>query len=499
MNTLNRPIRRVGYAMVTLMVILIVQLVHLQVIDSKRLADDPQNIRTAIRDFARARGRILTADGQVVAQSVVAKDQFRRQRQYLLGTPAGSLFAGVTGYFSYVFGATGIERTYNDWLAGRKTVQLAVDNPAAFLRGQDLVGDVVMSLDSRVQQAAVDALGARQGSVVVLNARTGAIVAMYSNPTYDPNVLAGHDYENVQNAFKFLNALPDNPLLMRAYRERFPPGSTMKVITATSAIDFGVATPTSPVYPSVREIPLPDTTATLRNFGGHSCGGNLTESFVQSCNTTFGVIGLQLGNNLAVGDARWGIGVGQAPPPIDLPNAASSVGPVFGTFERNKPVFAQAAIGQNEVATTPLAMALAAGGIANGGVVMAPHVVSEVLGPDGRPVDTIKSEPWKTATSPETAAAITQMMIEVVQRGTGTAARIPGIAVAGKTGTAQTVEGARPHAWFVGFAPANAAPDQPVYAFAVLVEHAGSNQNEATGGEVAAPIARAVLGPLLGR
>lgn len=499
MSALDRPIRRVGYAVIGLMLVLVVQLVHLQVVDSKKLTDDPQNIRKTIRDFARPRGKILTVDGQVVAQSVVAPDQFRRQRQYLLGDPAGSLFAGVTGYFSFIFGTTGIENTYNDWLAGRKTTELALNSPGDFLTGQDLVGDVVMSLDSRVQQAARDALGDRQGSVLVMNARTGAMVAMYSNPTYDPNALAGHDYDRTQAIFTFLNALPTNPLLMRAYRERFPPGSTFKIVTTTSALDFNIATPTEPDYPKVRSIGLPDTTAELNNFGGKRCGGNLTESFIESCNTTFGMIGLQLGNNLAVGNAKWGIGVSQEAPPIDLPSAASSIGPVFGTFERNKPAFAQAAIGQNEVATTPLQMLLTAAGIANGGVVMAPHTVQEIKGPDGKVVKTIEPQVWKTATSPETAATITEMMLGVVQHGTGTAAAIPGVAVAGKTGTAQTVAGARPHAWFVGFAPANAPADQPVYAFAVLVENAGSNQNEATGGAVAAPIAKAVLAPLLGR
>jgi peptidoglycan glycosyltransferase len=492
MNNLDRSIRRVAIAMVVLMLILVVQLTHLQVVDSTKLADDPQNIRTTIHDFARARGEILSADGDVLARSVVAKDQFKRQRDY----PQGALDGYVTGYFSFIYGSTGIEHTYDNWLNGSNPA-LALHNVGDLLTGKDLVGNVVLNLSDKVQRAAQAALGTQQGSVIVLNARTGAVVGLYSSPGYDPNLLSNHSDQEVQHAAALLQLNPENPLLARSYRERYPPGSTFKIVTAAAALDTGAATPDTPVFPVLKSLPLPDTNGqTLNNFGGESCGGTLTQSLIQSCNTTFGQLGLTLGDALTTQSAQWGVGLGQPAPPIDLPNPASSVGPAPGSFQQNKPAFAKDAIGQQDIAVTPLEMALIAAGIANGGVIMQPQVVKEIRGANDEVAKTFTPVKWKTGTSAATAAALTQMMLGVVQSGTGTAAQIPGIQVAGKTGTAQNGT-PTPDAWFVGFAPVGAAPDQPEYAFAVLVEHGGTLRSEATGGAVAAPIAKAVLRALL--
>jgi peptidoglycan glycosyltransferase len=250
---------------------------------------------------------------------------------------------------------------------------------------------------------------------------------------------------------------------------------------------MGTATPQTR-YPVLRFLALPQSDKQLHNFGNSACGGTLADSFRQSCNTTFGQVGLDLGEKLVDGMKAFGI---TEAVPFDLP-AARSGGPAPGTFAHNKPSFANAAIGQGDIAVTPLQMATVAGAIANGGVLMAPHVVREIRDADGRVIRRIGPDEWKRAVSPTTAAAVTQMMIDVVRRGTGTAAGVPGYTVAGKTGTAEA-PGGPPHAWFIGFAPAEA----PRFAIAVIVERGGDLGDEATGGRVAAPVAGKVLAKLL--
>ncbi|MSY44819.1 MAG: penicillin-binding protein 2, partial [Actinobacteria bacterium] len=461
----------------------VAQLTYLQIINAGHLANDPRNTRAALRDINRPRGPILSADGVVLARSVPSKDntEFKYQREY----PEGGLFAQVVGYQSFVFGNTGVESTYNDALVGREA-DLQLDNLSDLVSGSNGTGTVVLSLRADVQREAAAALGLQRGSVVVLDLTTGEVVAMYSTPTYDPNPLAGHNSLEVQKAYKALNDDPNKPNLSRAFRELYAPGSTFKSVTAAVAIDESVATPAEPVYPTLSQLDLPQTDSVLRNFGGKECGGNLAESLRQSCNTTFGQIGLDLGNKFVGGMRKFGIGV---IPPFDVaPGAIASIGPPAGSFDLNQPLFAFAGIGQGDVATTPLQMALAAAGIGNGGVIMKPHVGAEIKNSKGKVIRRIANEPWRTATSATTAQAVNTMMTDVVEQGTGTAAKITGVRVAGKTGTAQA-DGGPPHAWFIAFAPA----DAPRYAVSVIVERGGSLGSEATGGRVAAPIAARVL------
>jgi peptidoglycan glycosyltransferase len=312
---------------------------------------------------------------------------------------------------------------------------------------------------------------------------------MYSNPTFDPNFLAVHDSKVVQTAFNFINSdASGKSALQRAYREIYPPGSTFKVVTAKSAIETGTATPDRE-FDSVTNYVIPGTTTSLFNFDGEFCGGTLVDSLVNSCNTTFARLGYEMGPAFVPQMDECGI---HSAIPIDLsPGSATSTGP---TTTSEKPRFALAGIGQGEVATTPLQMALVAAAVANGGVIMEPHVVQEIQNSEGKTVETPSPKPWRTCMSSNTAAALNAMMQQVVERGTGTGAQINGVQVAGKTGTAQN--GTRtPHAWFIAFAPA----DNPQYAVAVVVPFGGtSNDETATGGAIAAPIARQVLASLLG-
>lgn len=483
---MNRAIRRVGIGVTVLVLLLVGQLTYLQVYDADNLANDPRNIRFQLRDFSKPRGRILTSDDQIVARSVETGDELKFQRLY----PQGSLFAQLAGYQSFVFGNIGIERTYNSELAGRDPL-LQIRNVGDVLAGKEPIGNVVLSTSQQLQAAARDALGDQRGSVVVMNPKSGSILAMYSNPSYDPQPFANHNSQAVQDYEKLLRASPDKPGLPRAYRERFPPGSTFKVITASVALGTGQFNPQTN-FPQLTELKLPQTTNTLKNFGGERCGGSLADSFQESCNTTFGQVGLDLGDTFVPGMEKFGIG---AAPPLDVaPGAAASVGPPPGSFQQNQPLFAFAGIGQGDVAVTPLEMALSASAVANNGQIMQPHVAERITDGDDNTVKTIDPKPWRTAMSPQVAATMTTLMISVVEGGTGTAARIPGVSVAGKTGTAQNETGSA-HAWFVGFAPA----EDPQVAVAVIVEHGGSAGSEATGGRVAAPIAAQMMRKVLGR
>ncbi len=487
---MNRAIGKVGTAVVALMLVLVGMLTYLQVIHAESLASDPRNVRGALRDINLPRGPIVTADGVVVAESnrVDDKTEFDFQRSY----PNAELYQQVVGYQSFVLGSSGAERTYNDALVGRGLGIQIRDPLGNILGGEEAVGTVVLSIRDDLQRAAAEALGDQRGSVVAIDPRTGEILAMYSNPTFDQNPLAGHDTKAVNAFYKFLSAIPEKPDLARAYRERYPPGSTFKTITASVALETGLATPATE-YPSISSLDLPLTDAELDNFGGQSCGGTLAESFRKSCNTTFGKIGLDLGEAFVPGMNRFGI---NDVPPIDLvPGAALSTGPRAGSFQDNQPRFALAGIGQGDVATTPLEMCLVAAGLANGGVIMEPHVVKEIRDSDNEVIRTIPSREWKVAVTPATAAAVAAMMVDVVANGTGQAAQIDGVTVAGKTGTAQVGPGIDPHAWFVSFAPA----EVPEIAIAVIVENGGSAGSEATGGRIAAPIAAAVLRAYLGR
>ncbi len=477
---MNAQIRRLGVVLLVLFSALFVQLNWLQVIDAHALNNKTGNSRAVVRDFVQPRGVIQTADGAVLAQSVASADAFKLQRQY----PLGPLFGHVTGYFSFTYGSEGVERTYNDALTGH--IAKSAFDPRNLLVQRDKTDDITLTLSRKLQQIATDALGQRKGSVVALDPRNGAVLALADYPSYDPNNLASHDQTAVTQAWTQLNASADNPLLPRTYRERFPPGSSFKVVTSSAGLATGTVTLTQPVYPTLVELPLPQTAGqTLRNFGGESCGGALPEALRVSCNTAFGQLGLDLGGEKLASQAN-AFGFNKVPP-IDLPFGATSFFPAASAFDRDRPALAKSAIGQQDVTATPLQMALVAAGIANNGVVMTPHVLGDVRDTDGNVVQRFDPKPWLTAVPPDVARQVRDMMIGVVERGTGTNARIPGVSVAGKTGTAQTGAN-KSDVWFIAFAPA----DAPRVAVAVMLENQ-PNADEATGGALAAPVAQAVL------
>ncbi len=259
---MNNAIKRVATAVVVLLLLLVAQLTYLQVVDAKKLADDPRNSRTYLRDFTRPRGEIISADGKILARSIPSDDEFELQRVY----PYGELFSQIVGYQSVVVGSTGVEKEYNDVLSGRKT-SLNLRNIGDLLLGKQQTGNVVLSLRTDVQLMAKAALGDQEGSVVVTDPKTGAIIAMYSNPSFDPTPLAGHNPKAVQAYWDVLVHDPQNRLLPRAYRERYPPGSTFKIVTTEGALDTGIATPTTE-FPNIRSFTAPQAGRPIQNFGG---------------------------------------------------------------------------------------------------------------------------------------------------------------------------------------------------------------------------------------
>jgi peptidoglycan glycosyltransferase len=477
---MKRQIRKLGVAMLVLYGILFVQLNVVQVLRADSYNRNPANIRAVTRDYGRPRGQIVSADGAVLARSIPDDSHFKRRREY----PEHALFGSVTGYFSFTYGSDGVEKSYNSELSGRATAG-SVKNFVDLLTDEEHTDDVVLTLDKSVQQVAKDALGDRNGSVVALDPRDGSILALWSFPTYDPEPLSQTDQDRAREVRGLLLLNKDKPLLPRSFRETFFPGSTFKVVTSSAGLSSGKVTVDTPVYPSETQFVPPHTTKPLRNFGGERCGGNLFAILEVSCNTSFARMGLDVGAQALVGQARaYGF---SEEPPIDLPNPAASpiADPSF--FEQNVPLLAQTAIGQNTVRATPLQMALVAAGVANRGVVMAPHVLKEVRDDEGEVVRTFKPTPWRTAVSPEVAATVRDAMVQVAQKGTATRLQVPGVPTAGKTGTAQIGNGSS-HTWIIGFAPA----DAPRVAIAVIVE-AQRGASEATGGRVAAPIGEKVL------
>lgn len=485
---MNAPIRRLAAVVLVMFGSLLLSTTYIQFVQSSSLRDQPSNRRTLLENYARERGPILLG-GTPIAQSVPTDDDLRYLRRY----QPGELYAHLTGYYSFVYGAgAGIERTEDALLSGSSD-QLFYRRMVDLVTGRKPQGaSVELTVDPAAQKAAAEGLGDQRGAVVALDPRTGAILAMVSSPTYDPNELAGHDVTKVQKAYKDLNADEDDPLVNRAISgDLYPPGSTFKIVTSAAALSSGKYDENSQVYGGAR-LDLPQTSTDLPNDFPGSCGPNnrvdLTHALEISCNTAFGSLGLTLGGDaLREQAAKFGFG--------DRLNVPMPVTPSTVPTGMNPPQTAQAAIGQFDVRVTPLQMAMVSAGIANKGVVMSPYAVKTVRSPDLDVLEQARPQELSEAVSEDVAAQLTRMMEKVVTSGTGTRAQIPGISVAGKTGTAQQGKGEPPHAWFTAFAPA----DDPKVAVAVVVEDGGKAGSEAFGGRVAAPIAKSVMEAVLNR
>lgn len=488
---MNTSLRRVAVTIMVLIVLLLANATITQVFMADGLRADPRNQRVLLDEYSRQRGQI-TAGGQLLAYSVATDGRFRFLRVY----PDPEVYAPVTGFYSLGYSSTGLERAEDTILNGSDE-RLFGRRLADFFTGRDpRGGNVETTINPQVQQAAWDALqhgcsdGPCKGSVVALEPSTGKILAMASSPSYDPNQLATHDLNAQSQSWQQLRDNEQSPLLNRAISETYPPGSTFKVITTAAALQAG-ATPDTQLTAAPR-IPLPDSTATLENFGGASCGPGptttLREAFAKSCNTAFVQLGLNTGTDKLKSTAQ-AFGVDEPPPAIPLQVAESTTGPITDAA-----ALGMSSIGQRDVALTPLQNAQVAATIANDGIAMRPYLVDSLKGPDLTTIATTAPAQERRAVSPQVAATLTDLMVAAEQV-TQQKGAIAGVQIASKTGTAEHGTDPRntpPHAWYIAFAPAN----DPKVAVSVLIED-GGDRLSATGGALAAPIGRATIAAAL--
>ncbi len=485
---MNKPIRTLSFFALLLFLLLLANVTYVQYVRAGDLNADARNRRVIDAAFSRDRGAILVGK-EPVAESVPSDDRFAYQRVY----DEPLRYAPVTGFFSF-FNQTGIEQSQNAVLSG--------DDPRLFVtRLVDLLnnaspkgGRVLLTIDPRAQQAAYDGLSAIpdiEGAVVALEPDSGKILAMVSLPTFDPNKLATHDLDAEVSAYERLRDDPRQPLLNRSIQTRLPPGSTFKIVTAAAALEDGLVQDADSQVPGGPTFQLPQSSSVLDN-GGRDCGGegstiSLTQALAQSCNTTFLQLADRLGLEKLLDQAElFGFNSDYLD---DLAGQAESVFP----DDMDRPQTALSGIGQFDVAATPLQMAMVVAGVANGGTVMKPYLVDQVLSPDLDVLDRTDPTQLSKAVSSSTASALTDALVETVASGTASPAQIPGVNVAGKTGTAENCDDCKNYAWFVGFAPA----EDPEVAVAVMIQGSDVPNEDIAGGRLGGPIAKAVMEAVL--
>lgn len=464
-NLMADSIRKVAYALLGLLLVLVFYLTYIQFYEGAFLSAHPLNRRSALLMKQVERGEIFDKNGKILAQSRLGADGYVRDY------PQGRLFAQLVGYSSEKLGKTGIESSANGELSGMSDPWRhlgAISHVLFNRRGHS----VILNIDASLQQVAYQALGNHRGAVVAIVPKTGEILALVTKPAFNPNRI-DEEWQSISNS-------PESPLLNRAVQGLYPPGSTMKVLTAEAAL-FEGTTDAKRTYLSEGMLKIPPDYV-LHEINDKAYG-NLTvkQALTVSSNVVFGKITLELGRaKLAKAYERFGF---QKPLDDSIGESMSHI-PDF--MQLGDGDLAQSGIGQASLLVTPLRMAMLAATIANKGKMMEPYLINKIVDAQGNVVKQYSPQEWLTASTPEIAAIVKQMMVSVVDNGTGRAAGLPGIAIAGKTGTAENPHG-QPHAWFIGFAPA----DNPVIAVAVIIENGGG------GGEAAAPVARQIFSELI--
>ncbi|WP_103509403.1 penicillin-binding protein 2 [Streptomyces sp. SM13] len=477
---MNKPLRRIAIFCGILVLALLIRDNWLQYVRADELNSHKYNRRVEIERYAHERGDIIV-DGKAVTGSAETEDSdFTYKRVW----KNGPLWAPVTGYSSQAFDSSQLENLEDGILTGNDD-QLFFDRTLSMFTGEKKRGgNIVTTLSSDAQKAAFKGLGGKKGAVVALDPKTGAILALASTPSYDPSVFAGNSMKDSDNRQKLLKD-EDKPMLNRALRETYPPGSTFKVVTAAAALENGLYDDIDAKTDSPMPWTLPQSTTPLSNEGNIPCeDASLREALRWSCNTVFGKMSDDLGNKKMIEQTdKFGFNK-EVFTPV---RADASIYP-----EDNRPQNAMAGIGQASNRATPLQMAMVASAIANDGKLMEPYMVAQRQAPDLDPVYTHEPKELSRALSGENAQKVQQMMETVVKDGTGTNAQIPGVTVGGKTGTAQhgLNNSEKPYAWFISYAKTDSG--SPV-AVAVVVEDGNANRDDISGGGLAAPIARDVM------
>ena len=491
---MNAQIRRLFFALVVLFVA-VIGMVTWWLWKAPDLEARRGNPNLIVKQLTIDRGKIYAADGRTVLARNRVKKKKNIGRVYLRVYPRRELTAHPVGYSTIERSRTGLEDSLNDYLTGSNAnLGTLLDNALDKLKGVTQKGnDVVTTIRARGQEVAMQQLSGKCGAAVALDPRSGRVLVLASTPSYDPNLVEGHFNQILRTRASCGSA---SPLLDRATQGLFVPGSTFKVVTAAAALDTGRYTPSSRFDDPGYCIEYGQKVSNFADQSGPEVFGNVdfTEALEHSINAVFCNIGKALGAKTVLEyTERFGF---YEEPPIELPSEEVAIS---GLYRRGRPFIPEdpnqvdpgrLAFGQERLQVTPLQMALVAAGIANDGVVMQPTLVDRIVAPDGGIVERSHPDEWKNAIEPKTAAELTAMMRAVVEGGTGTAAQISGVPVAGKTGTAETGVVGRNDTWFIAFAPA----DNPSVAVAVAL----SGQS-GTGGTTAAPIAKAIMEALLRR
>ena len=481
---MNRSIRRAWLAASCVFVLLLGSLSYIQFFDAKRLGEHAWNSRGMYESYGSQRGSIVVG-GTEIASSVASNDGYDFQRTY--SDP--ETYASLTGYFSSIYGATGLESVMNEELSGTSDRQF-YDRLSQMFSGNSAQGATVeLTVDTQLQQIAYNALQGHKGAIAVMNPKTGEVLALVSSPSYDPNELSSHNNESVLAAYERLNADPARPLMNRAIGgDTYAPGSTFKIIDAVAALESGEYTKDS-VIPNPQNLPLPGTTASLPNYVNGQCAtradATIEWALAQSCNTPFAQIAMDLGQDKIAKTAQ-NFGYGDSSLSIPL-SVSESVFPSNMTDSQ----LAQAAIGQYDVKTTPLQVAMMSSAIANDGVQMKPNLIRSVKSHNLSTLYEFSAEKLRTSTSADTAQQAKEWMVNNVDNGIASGAAVDGVKVAGKTGTAEIGTTGLNNAWFTGFAPA----DDPQVAVAVVYE----GVDTAEGASLAAPAAKQIFEAVLNR
>jgi penicillin-binding protein A len=482
---MNRELKRISALVLVMFATLFIASSVIQVFETTNLDADARNQRARADQYEIRRGQILTADGEPIVTSPKSDDTFRYGRKYT----NGRLYAAVTGYYNPIGEPTGIEGALNAQLAGTADDQV-LDRLQNVITGQDPKGaSVQLTIEPKVQRAAYDALGDLRGAVVALDPKTGKVLAMVSKPSFDPNLIA--DHRTGVEAYDALSSRAVNPLVNLAIGgDLNPPGSTFKIISASAALQSGDYTPDSK-FPSPTSYRLPGTDTVIQNSYGERCGSGRTASIATalslSCNIPFAQLGIKLGDQ-ALRDQAEAFGFDKE---LSIPLQVTPSR--YPAGELDDAQTAQTAFGQFDDQATPMQMAMVAAAIGNGGVEMKPNLVDKIVSPSLETVQGFSSEVLADPVSADTAAAVKAMMVSSVDSGAATNARIEGVEVAGKTGTAQNGTDEPYTLWFTGFAPA----DDPQVAVAVVIENGGGLGQSGYGNLVAAPIAKQVMEAVL--
>ncbi len=483
---MNPQIKRLFFVVFLMFLSLMIACTYIQFLGADSLNTDGRNSRAFYRSKYIERGPIMVGENAIAASQPTADSGGYRKRYHRVYSDQAQLYSNLTGYLSPGGNATGIERLQNSVLMGEASSQ-ALSQLFKYASGENQKGGgILLTVDPQIQQAAAQALGDRKGAVVAINYQTGAILAAVTAPRFNPNSLAAGTEKQSQDTLKKLQADPEKPMLDRALRGEYPPGSSFKIITAAAALEQQIRTPEGEVEAPV-SVPLPGSRAKISNIESTSCGNghpSFTYAFAQSCNTPFAKIGQELGFQ-ALKEKSEAFGFNPASE-LKIPLPVQK--PAFPSSDPGIPSTMMSAIGQYEVRTSPLMMATVAGAVANQGTQLRPFLVAAELGADGKATRTYRSGgTLGKPISSEVAQQLRQMMIQTVNDGTGAPGRVAGVEMGAKTGTAQT-SGNKTDAWYVGWAD---TPNLPL-AFAVVVE--GDNSNPAPhGGPVAGPIAKQVI------